>query len=157
MVKKPDIQYIDTFYVHGSEARILELKPKKRIIKTVLPLSAPDTTIKIAIDRVALCGIVVALALLVMLAVESVKYVQVCREYQAMTDYVVSVQNENVTLRETYRAGYDLADIEAKALELGMIPASEAQRIVVTSVMPVREPEMTVWEEFVWLLEGLFA
>ena len=93
MVKKPDIQYIDTFYVHGSEARILELKPKKRIIKTVLPLSAPDTTIKIAIDRVALCGIVVALALLVMLAVESVKYVQVCREYQAMTDYVVSVQN----------------------------------------------------------------
>ena len=28
MVKKPDIQYIDKFYVHGSEARVLELKPK---------------------------------------------------------------------------------------------------------------------------------
>ena len=62
MVKKPEIQYIDKFYVHGSEARVLELKPKRRI-KTTLPLFAPDNTIKIAVDPVAIGGIVVALAL----------------------------------------------------------------------------------------------
>ena len=26
MVKKPEIQYIDKFYVYGSEAKVLELK-----------------------------------------------------------------------------------------------------------------------------------
>ena len=69
MVKKPDIQYIDSFYVHGSEARVLELKPKRRLIKTVLPLAAPDKTIKLGIDPIAISGIVVAVALLAMLIV----------------------------------------------------------------------------------------
>ena len=37
MVQKPDIQYVDKVYVHGSEARVLELKPQKKKTKTVLP------------------------------------------------------------------------------------------------------------------------
>ena len=89
MVKKPDIQYIDNFYVHGSEARVLELKPRRRIIKTVLPLSVPDKTIKIGVDPIALGGIVVALTMLVLLVVGTVQYVRVCGQYQAMMDYVV--------------------------------------------------------------------
>lgn len=157
MVKKPDIQYIDKFYVHGSEARVLELKPKKRIIKTVLPLTAPDHTVKIAVDPVAICGIVVAVAMLVLLIMGTVRYAGVCRQYQAMMDYVVTVQNENVSLNQTYEDGYDLADIETKALALGMIPKAEAQVIQVDPGVPQRAPEMTFWEEMRWLLEGLFA
>lgn len=157
MVKKPDIQYIDRFYVHGSEARVLELKPKRRIIKTVLPLQAPDKTIKVAIDPVALCGIVVAVALLVLLLVGTVQYVGVCRQYQQMMDYVVSVQNENVELRENYRSQIDLEEIQEKALAMGMVPAAEAERISVLVELPVQEPEMNAWEEFLWLCKGLFA
>lgn len=157
MVKKPDIQYIDTFYVHGSEARVLELKPKKRIIKTVLPLSAPDHTIKVAIDPVAVCGIVVAVALLVLMVVGTVQYMGVCRQYQAMMDYVVTVQNENVELRETYRSRINLDEIREKALAMGMIPAAEAETVTIHATVPVREPEMTLWEDFVWLCKGLFA
>ena len=157
MVKKPDIQYIDRFYVHGSEARVLELKPKRRIIKTVLPLSAPDKTIKIAVDPVAICGIVVAVALLVLMAVGTVQYVRVCGRYQQMMDYVVSVQNENVQLREDYRSQIDLDEIREKALAMGMVPAEEAERITIEVVTPVREPEMNAWEEFLWLCRGLFA
>ena len=158
MGKKPDIQYIDKFYVHGSEARVLELKPKRRIIKTVLPLSAPDTAIKVAVDPVALCGIVVAVAMLVLLVVGAVQYAQVCSRYQDMMDYVVATQNRNVELNQEYEEGYDLADIEQKALALGMIPASEATVIHVGKVeVPQREPEMTFWEEMRWLMEGLFA
>lgn len=158
MGKKPDIQYIDKFYVHGSEARVLELKPKRRIIKTVLPLSAPDTTVKIAVDPVALCGIVVAVAMLVLLAVGAVQYAQVCSQYQDMRDYVVATQNRNVELNQKYEEGYNLADIEQQALALGMIPASEATVIRVGKVeVPQREPEMTFWEEMRWLMEGLFA
>lgn len=157
MVKKPDIQYIDRFYVHGSEARVLELKPKRRIIKTVLPLSAPDKTVKIAIDPVAISGIVVAVALLMLLVVGTVQYVQVCRQYQDMMDYVVTVQNENVELRENYRRQINLAQIEERALELGMLPASAAEVITIHAELPEKEPEMTLWEEFVWLCKGLFA
>ena len=158
MVKKPDIQYIDKFYVHGSEARVLELKPKRRIIKTVLPLSAPDKTIKIAVDPVALCGIVVAVAMLVLLAVGAVQYANVCSQYQDMMDYVVAVQNRNVDLKQQYEDGYDLAEIEEQALALGMIPKAEAKAISVGTVeVPQREPEMSIWEEMRWLMEGLFA
>ena len=157
MVKKPEIQYIDSFYVHGSEARVLELKPKRRLIKTVLPLSAPDKTIKLAIDPIAISGIVVAVALLVMLLIGCVQYVQVCRQYQAMMDYVVTVQNENVELRESYKSQVNLAEVEERALALGMIPRSEAEVITIRVEAPVQEPEMTAWDEFVWLCKGLFA
>lgn len=157
MVKKPEIQYIDKFYVHGSEARVLELKPKRRIIRTVLPLSAPDKTIKIGIDPVAICGVVVAVALLVALILGTVQYVQVCREYRAMMDYVVSVQNENVELRESYRSKVDLAAVEERALELGMIPIEQADKIIIRVEQPVQEPEETFWDEIEWFCKGLFA
>ena len=157
MDRKPDIQYVDKFYVHGSEARVLELKPKRRIIKTVLPLSAPDKTIKIGIDPVAICGVVVAVALLVALVLGTVQYVQVCRDYRAMMDYVVSVQNRNVELREDYRSKVDLEAVEARALELGMIPIENADRITIRVEKPVEEPEMTIWDEIEWFCKGLFA
>ena len=156
MVKQPEIQYIDKFYVHGSEARVLELKPKRRI-KTVLPLFAPDNTIKIAVDPVAIGGIVVALALLVALVIGSVQYVQTYRQYRAMMDYVVTEQNLNVELRETYESQIDLVAIREQALALGMIPREEAPVITIKTELPQREPEMTYWEDFVWLCKGLFA
>ena len=157
MAKKPDIQYIDKFYVHGSEARVLELKPKRRIIKTVLPLSAPDHTIKIGIDPVAICGVVVAVALMVALVLGTVQYVRVCREYRAMMDYVVAVQNENVELRESYRSQVNLEAVEARALELGMIPIEYAEKITIPVYQPVVETETTVWDEIEWFCKGLFA
>ena len=156
MVKKPEIQYIDKFYVYGSEARVLELKPKRRI-KTILPLSAPDKTIKIPVDPVAIGGIVVAVALLVTLVIGCVQYVQVYRQYRAMMDHVVVQQNMNVELRENYRSQIDLVEIRDKALALGMIPKEDAPVITIRAELPQREPEMTVWEDFVWLCKGLFA
>ena len=156
MVKKPEIQYIDKFYVYGSEAKVLELKPKRRI-KTILPLSAPDKTIKIPVDPVAIGGIVVAVALLVTLVIGCVQYVQVYRQYRAMMDHVVVQQNMNVELRENYSSQIDLVEIRDKALALGMIPMEDAPVITIRAELPQREPEMTVWEDFVWLCKGLFA
>ena len=105
----------------------------------------------------ALCGILVAAAMLVLLVVGTVQYVHVCSQYQDMMDYVVAVQNRNVELNQKYEDGYDLAQIEEKALALGMIPISEAKTVQVHVQIPQREPKMTFWEEMRWLLEGLFA
>ena len=156
MVKKPEIQYIDKFYVYGSEAKVLELKPKRRI-KTILPLSVPDKTIKIPVDPVAIGGILVAVALLLTLVIGCVQYVQVYQQYRTMMDYVVTEQNLNVELRETYKSQIDLVQVREKALALGMIPREEAPTITIRAELPQREPEMTYWEEFVWLCKGLFA
>ena len=156
MVKKPEIQYIDKFYVYGSEAKVLELKPKRKI-KTILPLSVPDKTIKIPVDPVAIGGIVVAVALLVALLIGCVQYVQVYRQYRTMMDHVVAEQNMNVELREDYRSQIDLVEIRDKALALGMIPVENAQVITIRAELPQREPEPTLWEDFVWLCKGLFA
>ena len=156
MVKKPEIQYIDKFYVYGSEARVLELKPKRRI-RTILPKAAPDNTIKIAVDPIAICGIVVAIALLAALVIGSVQYVQVYRQYRTMMDHVVAEQNMNVELREDYRSRIDLVEIRDKALALGMVPVENAQVITIRAELPQREPEPTLWEDFVWLCKGLFA
>ena len=157
MVKKPEIQYIDKFYVHGSEAQVLELKPKKRLIRTVLPVSAPDKTIRIPVDPVAICGIVVAVALMVALVLGTVQYVRVCREYRSMMDYVVTVQNKNVVLRESYKSQMNLEAVEQRALELGMIPIEQADKITIRPELPVPEPEMTIWDEIEWFCKELFA
>ena len=157
MARKPDIQYVNEFYVHGSEARVLELKPRRRIAKTVLPKQAPDRTIRIGVDPVAVCGAVVAIAMLVMMIVGAVQFVEARYAYQTASNQVIALQNENVRLRQDYEAGYDLDEIASAAASLGLIPKEEAQVVYYNPVIPVRQPEPTVWENVQWFLEGLFA
>lgn len=155
--RKPDIQYIDQFYVHGSEARVLELKPKKRRIKTVLPIARPEEKIEVRIDPVATCAIVVCVVMLILMAVGVHQYLQVLKLNQAMEHYVIELQNENVELREEYKAGYDPDDIRTKAAALGMIPLRNAQVVTINPVIPEPEPEPTLWDDVVWFFSGLFA
>ena len=157
MVQKPDIQYIHNFYVHGSEAKVLELKPKKKITKTQLPLVAPDTKIHIAIDPLAICGILVTVVMVILMTVGVFQYVDAYNENQAMADHVIELQNENISLEQTYRGSYDLADIEGKALALGMVPASEAEVITIQIQIPEAEAEITWWEDLCWYFSGFFA
>lgn len=158
MARKPDIQYIGQFYVPGSEAQVIELKPvKKKRNKTVLPKAQPEKKIRILIDPAALCGIVVSVVMLVLLVTGAFQYMGVCRKYQAMSGYVISLQNENVELKQTFADGYDLDDIRTKALAIGMIPIEEAETRAISGELPQKEPEPTVWEEIVWFLQGLFA
>ena len=157
MAQKPDIQYITQFYVHGSEARVLEFKPARKRSRTVLPKATPEKKLKLYVDPVAVFGIAVAVVMLVLMVVGVVQYLGVCEEHRMMTDYVVSLQNDHVQLREQYEAGYDLADIETKALALGMIPRSQAEVVFIDPVMPVAEAEPTWWENLCWYFEGLFA
>lgn len=155
--RKPDIQYITQFYVHGSEARVLELKPLRKKHKTELPRAVPQKKIRIMVDPAAICGIVVAAVMLVLMVVGVCQYLDVCEDYRVMHEHVIRLQNENVSLQQTYETGYDLADVEAKALALGMIPAEQAQRVTITPVIPVAEEEPTLWEDICWYFEELFA
>lgn len=157
MARKPDIQYVHNFYVHGSEAKVLELKPRKRFIKTVLPKIAPDKSIRIPVDPMAMVSCLVAVVLLVMMVAGCFEYARASADYRLMSDKVIELQNENVRLSQSYRDSYDIDEIAHMAHSLGMIPAAEAERMYIDVQIPVREAEPTVWENIQWFLDGLFA
>ena len=50
MNQKPKIQYVGQFYVHGSEARQLQLQEQKRQAKTKLPHARVQKIEKIYVD-----------------------------------------------------------------------------------------------------------
>ena len=157
MERKPDIQYIDKFYVHGSEARVLELKPQKKKNKTVLPKFYPNKETVVRVDALSLCAVAVAVTLVVLMVVGCFQMKAAYADYEVMNDYVISLQNENVKLQEKYYAGFDPVDIGWKAHALGMIPMEEAQTMTLSVTMPEEEPAPTLWEDMVWFLKGLLA
>ncbi len=161
MTRKPDIQYVGQFYVHGSEAKQLAAQNEKKKARTKLPLERLQNIQKIYVDPVALIGITVAVVMLVVMVIGAVQIGNAWEEYQAMSDYVHQVRRENADLHFTYRMGYNLQEIEAQALAMGLVPAAEVQRvdIAVTVTQPQPEPNVfqQAWDEFVWFLDGLFA
>ena len=157
--RKPDIQYVTQFYVYGSEARVLELKPARKKSRTILPKAAPDSNkeILVKLDPVAIAALAVAVVMLVLMVVGIVQYLGVCQEHRLMQDYVARLQNTNVELRQTYEAGYNIAEIETMALALGMVHLEDAETAVIHPVVPTVEPEPTWWENICWHFEQLFA
>lgn len=157
MNQKPKIQYVGQFYVHGSEARQLQLQEEKRQAKTKLPLARIQQIEKVYVDPVALTGIVVAVVMLVTMVLGAVQIKRDWDQYEQVSAYVSELKKENARKNHAYRLSYDLKDIETKALAMGMVPKSELQTATVVVTVPEPEPEMTRIQEIRWFLEGLFA
>lgn len=157
MTRKPEIQYIGQFYVHGSEARALELLEKKKQPKTKLPIAKLEKIEKVYVDPVALIAIAVAAFMLVTMVLGVVQLYGDWQEYMELSDRVDTLQLRNHEKVEAYRASYDLKDIQVKALAMGMIPKAETEHMTVKITVPQPEPEMTFIDEVKWFVTGLFA
>ena len=157
MVQKPDIQYVTQFYSYGSAAKVLELKPAKKKQKMTLPLAKPEQKICIPVDPVAIAGICIAVVMVLLMAVSVRGYLNVCQEYQMVTNQVIALQNTNVEKQQEYETMYDLEDVRDKALALGMIPMEDAQIVYIDPVIPEIEPEPGLLDNISWFLKGLFA
>ncbi len=157
MNQKPKIQYVGQFYIHGSEARQLELQEKKKHAKSKLPLERLRKVEVIYLDPVAIFGIVTALVLLAVMTVGVLQIRDDWKDYQTMSNYVSRLNSENAELKADYRSQYDLEDIRVKAEALGMVPKSQLEVRTVYVTIPQPEPEMTWLEEIQWFLSGLFA
>lgn len=157
MVRKPDIQYITQFYSYGSEARAVEFAPARKKRKAALPKVRPVQKLRLHVDVAAVCGILVAVTMLILMAVGVNQYMAACAEYQRVTDQVIVLQNTNVELQQKYIDSYDPVDYEIKARALGMIPRTEAEVVCFTPIEPVIEEEPTLWEDICWFFSGLFA
>ena len=157
MNQKPKIQYVGQFYVHGSEARQLQLQEQKRQAKTKLPIARIQKIEKIYVDPVALAGIAVAVVMLVTMVLGAIQLKRDWDQYEQVSSYVSELKRENARKNHAYRLSYDLADIESKALAMGLVPRSELQTMTVNVTVPEKEPELTRMEEIRFFLEGLFA
>ncbi len=157
MNQKPKIQYVGQFYIHGSEARQLELQEKKKQAKSKLPLERLRKVEVIYLDPVAIFGIVTALVLLAVMTVGVLQIRDDWKDYQTMSNYVSRLNSENAELKADYRSQYDLEDIRVKAEALGMVPKSQLEVRTVYVTIPQPEPERTWLEEIQWFLSGLFA
>ena len=157
MSQKPKIQYVGQFYIHGSEARQLELQEKKKQAKSKLPLERLRKIEVVYLDPVAIFGIVTALVMLTVMILGVLQIRDDWKEYRVMSNYVSRLNSENAELQADYRSQYDLEDIRNKAQALGMIPKSDLEVRTVYVTIPQPEPEMTWLEELQWFLSGLFA
>ena len=157
MSQKPKIQYVGQFYIHGSEARQLELEAKRKQAKSKLPLERLRSVREISLDPVAIGGIFVSLVLLAVMIVGALQLKTDWANYRVMDSYVSRLSSQNAKLTEEYRSQYDLDDIRSKAEALGMVPREELQTRSVYVTVPQPEPEPTWWENLQWFLEGLFA
>ena len=156
MSQKPKIQYVGQFYIHGSEARQLELQEKKKA-KSKLPLERLRKVEVIYLDPVAIFGIVTALVMLTVMILGVLQIRDDWQEYRVMSNYVSRLNSENAEMWADYRSQYDLEDIRVKAQAMGMVPKSELEVRTVYVTIPQPEPEMTWLEEIQWFLSGLLA
>ena len=157
MSQKPKIQYVGQFYIHGSEARQLELQEKKKQAKSKLPLERLWKIEDVYLDPVAIFGIVTALVMLTVMILGVLQIRDDWKEYRVMSNYVSRLNSENAELQADYRSQYDLEDIRVKAQALGMVPKSDLEVRTVYVTIPQPEPEMTWLEEVQWFLRGLLA
>ena len=157
MSQKPKIQYVGQFYIHGSEARQLELQEKKKQAKSKLPLERLRKIEVVYLDPVAIFGIVTALVMLTVMILGVLQIRDDWKEYRVMSNYVSRLNSENAELQADYHSQYDLDDIRIKAQALGMVPKSDLEVRTVYVTIPQPEPEMTWLEELQWFLSGLFA
>ena len=157
MNQKPKIQYVGQFYVHGSEARQVQLQEQKRQAKTKLPLAKIKAIEKIYVDPVALAGIAVAVLMLVTMVLGAVQLKRDWDQYEQTAAYVSELKKENARKNHLYRSSYDLEDIKTKAVSMGLVPKSELQTMAVTITIPEPEAEPARMEEIKLFLEGLFA
>lgn len=161
MVRKPDIQYVGQFYVYGSEAKKLAQQERREKVKNMLPLERLRNIQEVRLDPVALFGIAVAVVMMVTMLIGAAHVGNAWREYDRMQQYVADLQQTHAELERDYRLGYDLAEIEATAISMGMVPRDQANVMKLTVSIPVPPEEPTAWEDLVdyvrWFVDGLFA
>lgn len=156
MAQKPKIQYIGMFYVHGSEAKKLALEEQRREARTKLPLARLQRVERFYVDPVAIAAIVVSVLLLVSMVAGALALQDDWAAYQQMSSYLSDLNAANAQLRQEYREGYDLADIELKATALGMVPRDTLERRTVTVSVPEPEPQINRVDMLKLTLEEMF-
>ena len=156
MAMQPVVRYINA-YVSGTCAPQPEKKPENRTSASQLPRVKKQQKWLVSVDVAALGGILATVVLSIFLIVGLVQMNQAKQEAQMYEQYVMSLQEQNAQLRDTYTSGYDLAEVESIAQAMGMVPADQVAHIQMQVTEPERVEELSAWESFWAFLAGMFA
>ena len=154
MAKQREIQYVNA-YVSGSMAYQMEMPERKKTAK--LPKQARQQTPRRHADARYVCCIICACLLIVIMVQGFVMMTNARREAEAMASYVATLQEENQTLKDTYASSYDMAEVEAIAKTMGLVPVEQVETIMLEVSVPQLREEPTAWQAFCTFLAGLFA
>ena len=152
MARQADIQYVE-YPVDGTAARKVERQIQHQSAAPVYARHRAQCKV-IAVDPVAICGIVLSVVMLFAMVIGLAEY----RHSLQMSAHVRQLQQENFQLQQNYQAGYDLEEIERIALEAGMIPAENMERVRISMQTPEEEDtRMSFWDTLTTFLVGIFA
>ena len=154
MARRNELRYIQ-YYVGTAAPKLIPQQPKKKN-KTSLPKVEKKKSYTVPVDPLALGGILVSVAMLILMVVGFAELRTCKQELAQMSQSVQMLHERNADLQEEYADKCDLEVVEKAAVGLGMIPADEVEHITIS----VTEPEThgtTIWERIGVFLEGLMA
>lgn len=154
MALRADVQYVQ-FYMDGSAARKVELKKEPR---QTVPVQRKVKRKVIAVDPVALSGLVVAAVMLVAMVFGVSEYRATLTQVEQMSAYVEQLENENAALQQVYHGSYDLDAVYDMAMAIGMVPAEQLEHVTIQVEPPQQaDVQLGFWESISTFLTGLFA
>ena len=145
------------FYTPGSVAVKVAVQEEQYWLP--IPEQKKEKKTIIRVDPISVIGFAVAVCMLILLTVGMGQMNAARREVNALEHYIAQLTAENRALEETYSEGYELWDIEQKALNMGMIPVEEVHtsRIYVTMPHTQTVESPTGWAKITTYLTSLFA
>ena len=156
MVRKPDIEYIDKFYSYGSAAKVIEFAPNHQKNETTMPKAVREKKVCIEVDPLALCGIVVAVVMILVMGIGLMDFKTSVEENKAVAEWLDDVRDEHVMLEYQYHQSYNVEEVEETVRALGMVRAENVPVVALTVTVPQRTQEYTRWGDFLWSLSCLF-
>ena len=157
MALKPDILYV-SYYTAGSAAYDLNRKPEKPKAAPVHRRRHVKKQRVIAVDPVAVCGILVAVCMFFALISGVQQYQDTLEQNQKMQAYMEQLQHENAALQQTYENSYDALSVYEMATAIGMVPQNQVEHVQIDVQIPqMEEVQLSFWENVSLFLTGLFA
>ena len=156
MAQKHEIVYVN-YYTDGSAARKLAPAfPQAQPRKKQNPKGHRKTVLYL--DPVAVCSLIVAAVLLVMMAVGLTHLQNAQAEAQRMDQYLDQLTAENNRLKQEFDTNVDLETVEKTALAMGMVPKDQVQTVeIMVNEIHIEAPTVTIWDQMYAILANLFA
>lgn len=158
MARQPDIQYIQ-MYNYGSTARKLDPLPQYRKEKYRLPEQKHQQkqVKQPVLDPLSICAIAVACVMLVAMLIGMFRVSELSGRCQALETYIDVLQEQRADLQKSYENAYDLAQVEQRARQMGLVYGNEVYHVQMGTVdsIPAQEPGFT--DRLTALFDELFA
>jgi hypothetical protein len=99
----------------------------------------------------------VTFVLLISMLLGMVRVGELSNANQQLQEHLDVLQEQRVGLQKDYESAYDLAQVEQRARQMGLVYANEVFHVQMGSVEPVIEQTPGIWQRLTALFDELFA